>query len=381
MPIDIGIVGAGNRGQAHAGALSEFDTANVAAVADIDREAATELSEEHDVEDVYEDFRTMLDDAGLDAVSVCLHNNLHAPVAIAAAEAGCHIFCEKPIAATYADGRRMLDAANAAGVRLDVQNVRLFSDTTRAARQLVDDGALGEPLYGRGAYTRRRGRPYVDGYGTPAFVQSERSGGGAVIDIGVYVIGQLLYLVDNPDVRRVTGQVHDQVAAGYDESLVGPGAEYRDRVADSGYNVEDLGFGTAFLADGTAISIMTAWHVFGPDEPIYLAGTRGGVRLDEFEHYTTDNDYEATISYDLPEHARRRRLIDGEGAYSDDSYRRQFHHWLGNLTGEADRSIPTGEIALNTQLLMEGFYAASEAGKEVSADEITERSASTAADI
>ena len=116
MPVEIGIVGAGNRGHTHTRAYSEVDGADVVAVADIDQDAATELADEHGVPAVYEDFRAMFADAGLDAVSVCVHNNLHRPVAEAAADAGLHVFSEKPLAATYTDAKAIADACDDDGV-------------------------------------------------------------------------------------------------------------------------------------------------------------------------------------------------------------------------------------------------------------------------
>ncbi|MGA9400312.1 Gfo/Idh/MocA family protein, partial [Haladaptatus sp.] len=103
--INIGIVGAGNRGQLHAREYTTIENASLVAVADIDEESAHSLAAEYDIPSVYSDFRDMLYDADLDAVSVCVHNNLHPPVAIAAFEAGCHVFCEKPLAATYTDAK------------------------------------------------------------------------------------------------------------------------------------------------------------------------------------------------------------------------------------------------------------------------------------
>ncbi|PSQ01674.1 hypothetical protein BRC95_11830 [Halobacteriales archaeon QS_5_68_33] len=223
MPVEVGIVGAGNRGHAHA----DVDGADVVAVADIDQDAATTLADDYDVPVVYGEFQDMLDDAALDAVSVCVHNNLHWPVTEYAADARVHVFCEKPLAATYTDAEAMAETAEEAGVHLGVQNDRLFSPETRAARTLVDAGELGEPYYARGVYSRRRGRPYIDGYGTPGFVSKESAGGGPVIDIGTYVVGQLLNLLGN----------------GENQST------YTDRLDESGHDIEDAGMGMAHLAD------------------------------------------------------------------------------------------------------------------------------------
>ncbi|WP_436907593.1 Gfo/Idh/MocA family protein [Halosimplex marinum] len=381
MAVEIGIVGAGNRGGAHADAYDEVDGADVVAVADIDEEAATALAGEHGA-DAYGDVREMLDDADPDAVSVCVHNNLHRPVAEAAADAGAHIFTEKPMAATYTDAKAMAEAAESAGVRIGVQNYELFSDETRAASRLVDDGELGEPYYARGVYSRRRGRPYIDGYGTPGFVSKESAGGGPVIDIGTYVLGQLLYLLGNADVERVGGATFERTDDAYAEELVGENRDtYTGRLEESGYDVEDAGVGTAHLADGSVLELRAAWHMYLPDRPSVVAGSQGGLQLDPFEFYTTTGDYEATVSLDLDEYERRQGLIAGDGyetAETDD----QFAHWIDTIEGDVDgEPIPTGELALNSMRIMEGIYLSQEAGRELTAEEIAERSESTAVEL
>lgn len=376
MPIEIGIVGAGNRGQKHAEEYGALEEADVVAVADVDEEAATTLASEVGAS-VYGDYRELLEDASLDAVSVCVHNNLHRPVTVDAADAGCHVFCEKPMAATYADAKAMADACEAAGVHLGVQNVELFTPETQAARRLIDQGELGEPYFARGVFSRRRGRPFVDGYGTPSFVRTDAAGGGPVIDVGTYVVGQLLYLLGNAPVERVVGRTFEHTAETYDPSLVGEDRSvYAERLEQSGYDVEDVGLGFAQLEDGSTLGLRAAWHQFLPAEASVVAGTRGGLRLDPFEYYTTTADYEATATVDLEGYERRQRLLESEDGYDDaDDGDPQFAHWIGTLTGSVEEPIPTGDLALSSTLLMEGIYRSEDAGRELTAAEIAERSA------
>ncbi|QLH76229.1 Gfo/Idh/MocA family oxidoreductase [Halosimplex rubrum] len=381
MTVEIGIVGAGNRGQAHADSYGDVDGADVVAVADIDEEAAAELADDHGA-DVYGDFRDMLDDAGVDAVSVCVHNNLHRPVAEAAADAGAHIFTEKPMAATYADAKAMADAAETAGVHIGVQNYDLFNDETRAASRLVDQGELGEPYYARGVFSRRRGRPYIDGYGTPGFVSKDSAGGGPVIDIGTYVLGQLLYLLGNADVERVGGATFEKTDDAYAEEQVGENRDtYTGRLEESGYDVEDSGVGMAHLADGSVLELRAAWHMYLPDRPSVVAGSQGGLQLDPFEFYTTTGDYEATVSLDLDEYERRQGLIAGDGYETADTGD-QFAHWIDTIEGDVDgEPIDTGDLALNSMRIMEGIYLSQAAGRELTAEEIAEQSESTAVEL
>ncbi|WP_258560369.1 Gfo/Idh/MocA family protein [Halorhabdus salina] len=355
MAIEIGLVGAGDRGHHHAGEYEELEAASVVAVADVDREAAIELAGEFDVPAVYEDALAMLDDATLDAISVCLHNNLHRPIVEAAAAAGVDAFCEKPLAATYADAAAMVDAAEDAGIELGVQNNELFSPETRAGKTLIEGGDLGEPYYARGVFSRRRGRPFVDGYGTPAFVSKESAGGGPVIDVGTYVLGQLLYLLGNARVERVGGETFEHTEATYDADLVGENQEkYTDRLASSGYDVEDAGVGWAHLADGSVLELRAAWHMFLPDRPNVIAGTQGGLQLDPFEFYTTTEDYEATVSIDLDGYEARQALLESESGYDFERDIGQFHHWIETIDGRAENPIDTAGLALNAMRIMEG---------------------------
>jgi predicted dehydrogenase len=381
MTIDIGIVGAGNRGEAHATQYADVEDAHVVAIADVDESAATALADALGGTPYFE-YRDMLQDADLDAIDVCVHNNLHRPVAVDAAAAGCHVFCEKPLAASYADAAAMVEAAREADVHLGVQNYELFSAETTAAKTLVDDGEIGEPYFARGVFSRRRGRPYVDGYGTPSFVTKDAAGGGAVIDVGTYVVGRLLYLLGNAHVERVSGATFEHTADSYDADLVGDAHEdYEQRLEESGYDVEDAGMGFARLEDGSLLTLRAAWHMFLPDDSDLLAGSKGGVQFDPFEYYTTASDYEATVSLDLEEFERRHALLESESGYEPASSAGQYHHWVDTIRGVAEPVVPTGEIALNSMLVMEGIYRSEAAGRELTADEIADRSESTAVDV
>lgn len=113
----------------------------------------------------------------IEAVDVCLHNNFHAPMSIAAMEAGKHVYCEKPIAGSYRDGAAMLKAARATGKMLHIQLSTLYTQETKAAKILIDGGKLGKLYHARSTGFRRRGRPFVDGYGTTAFTQKATASG------------------------------------------------------------------------------------------------------------------------------------------------------------------------------------------------------------
>ncbi|WP_137284314.1 Gfo/Idh/MocA family protein [Halorussus salinisoli] len=391
-PVRVGIVGAGNRGRNHAARYDRIPGAEVAAVADIDEPKAEALADDYGAES-YASHREMLGAADLDATNVCIHATLHAEVTVDALEAGTHVFCEKPMAGSYADARRMADAADRTGNRLAVQNQLLYTVETRAARALADAGELGDVYHGIAARSsgfafdasddpeevplgaRRRGTPYVDGYGSPPFVREETAGGGVVLDLGSYTVGQLLYLMGSPDdglptVERVRGETFRTVP-----ERVSDGSEYARRIEESGYDVEDVSAAFVTFEDGSVLSIRTSWSRYAEGESSAVVGTEGGVRLDPFEYFSTVADVEMRASADLEEYLFRQQLLDGERgrrAYEFGLWADPLYQWVDSLLGNDD-PLPTDELALESMVVTDGIYRSAEAGREVTREEVIER--------
>ncbi|PSP55584.1 gfo/Idh/MocA family oxidoreductase [Halobacteriales archaeon QS_1_67_19] len=383
-PIRIGVVGAGNRGRNHANRYERIPGAEVVAVADVDEPRAERIAERHGA-DHYPSHEALLEQADCDAVNVCVHAALHAEIGIDAAAAGVHVFCEKPMADGYAAARRLREAADDAGVELAVQNQLLYTKETRAARSLVEAGELGdvyhavagrspgyafnpEPVEGQ-VGPRRRGTPYVDGYGSPAFVREETAGGGAVYDLGSYTVGQLLYLLGSPTVKRVRGETFQTVP-----ERVADDGEYARRIEDSGYDVEDGGVGFVTFRDGTVLSVRASWARYADVEPSALVGTEGGVRLDPFEYFATVGDVEMRASADLDEYLFREQYLRGERgrtAHREDLWPDPLYHWIESLRGAA-ASPPTADLALESMVVLDGIVRSASEGRELAREEIVD---------
>ncbi len=144
--VNIGIIGTGRIGRMHAENLAyRVPGANLVAVADIFVEAAEKVAAELGVPAAYKDHRRILDDQDIEAVLICSSTDTHAQFIQEAAEAGKHIFCEKPIALDLAQIDRALAAVEEAGVKLQVGFNRRFDPSFRRVRELVASGQLGEP--------------------------------------------------------------------------------------------------------------------------------------------------------------------------------------------------------------------------------------------
>jgi predicted dehydrogenase len=364
QPIRVGIIGCGQIAQHHLREYAKLsaDDVKVVAAADINEACARETAAKFGFEHVYTDFRKLLERDDIDAVDVCLHNNLHRAVTEAALRAGKHVYCEKPMAGSYRDAAAMLETAKQTGRKLSIQLSTLYFNETRAAKELIDAGELGELYFARSAGHRRRGRPYVDGYGTPTFVQKQSSAGGALYDMGVYHIAQMLYLLGNPKVARVSGKTYQKT--GMDEN----------RRAHSGYNVEELGLGLVRFEGDVTLDIIEAWAIhLDSFEGSYVVGTQGGVRLAPFGFFRSAGHLDINASANLDAANLRWNRVVGDHAY----YSAAQPHWIAALQGKVEL-LPTAQIALNTMLISEAIYLSSARGEEVSAAEVVEASQSTA---
>ncbi len=360
--IRIGVVGVGMIGKSHLKTYAGIPGAKIVAVSDLNEAEAQRVGAEYGATNVFSDFRKLLALGEIDAVDVCLHNNLHAPVTIAALEAGKHVYCEKPMAGSYTDAKAMLGASQTTGKKLHIQLSTLYSKEHKTAKRMIAAGALGKLYYARSVGFRRRGRVWVDGYGTPAFVQKEVSAGGAMYDMGVYHISQVMDLLGNPDVKTIAGSTHQEIPM------------YEDRAKSAGYSVEELGLGFVRLAGGITFSVEEAWAMhYDASESSKVLGSLGGLKLSPLTYFSTVADVEQSASLDLGSADTRWHRVENDY----DCYDSSQHHWIAALQGRVEL-LPTARIALNTMLISEGIYLSQERGREVTADEVGEASKSTA---
>jgi myo-inositol 2-dehydrogenase/D-chiro-inositol 1-dehydrogenase len=149
--VRIGLIGAGMIGHAHAAVLRGLagvwpDRVALAAVADPDERARTRCQSVHGIADAYAEPRALLDDGAIDAVFICTPTVFHAELVRAAAAAGKHIFCEKPLAMSHAEGLDMLAVVRRAEVKAQVGLVLRFSAVYTVMRDLLRTPQTGAPV-------------------------------------------------------------------------------------------------------------------------------------------------------------------------------------------------------------------------------------------
>lgn len=218
------------------------------------------------------DYRELLDRDDIHIINVCTPNYLHKEQAIAALAAGKHLYCDKPLAMNAAEAREVVDAAERTNLTCQITFHNRFSPAMLRARQLVEDGFLGDILSFRGVYLH-------SGYADPDRPMSWRldlaqSGGGALVDLGSHLIDLMRMLVG--DFARVQGNLQTIVK----ERPIAKGSPEKETVL-----VDDLAVMQVELASG-AIGTLEASRVATgaqDDLRIEIHGTRGAIRFDMME--------------------------------------------------------------------------------------------------
>lgn len=206
----------------------------------------------------YADYFDLLS-ADVDAVIICSENARHAEMTVAAAKAGKHILCEKPIATTVEEGIAMIQAAEENGVSLMIAFPCRFNAVAQKLKQLVDSGSLGRIVALNG--TNRGSMP--GGW----FVEKDRSGGGAVMDHTVHVVDVMRWIMPGAEVKEVYAEA---------------GTLFHD------VDIDDCGLLTFEFDNGVIASLDPSWSrsksfpVWG-DVTLEVIGTRGSARVDLFK--------------------------------------------------------------------------------------------------
>ncbi|MGQ9730158.1 MAG: Gfo/Idh/MocA family protein [Candidatus Zipacnadales bacterium] len=349
--IRCGIIGTGMIGKTHINRYKEVAEAEVIAVCDIREEEAQRVAQTNNIPYVFTNYKELLKLEEIDVVDVCLPNALHCPVTCDALKAGKHVYCEKPMANSAAEARKMLRTAQETGKTLAIQLGTLFSGEAHAAKRVIDAGLLGRIYFAKSSYYRRRGRCYVDGYATPPFVQKEVAGGGALADMGVYHLGLMVWLLGNPDVLTVSASTFQEIPMD------------QKRAQESGYNVEEFATGFVRFAGDITLFFEEAWatHMEGEGEGFRVFGSHGGLRVQPFGFFTDIADMQADVSFNVGMYESRQSLYYGD---AHKALRHQQMNLVWALLGRVPL-LETAPIACKVAEITEAMYRSAKMGREI----------------
>jgi predicted dehydrogenase len=256
------------------------------------------------------------------------------------------VLCEKPIAMNWAEGKEMVDAAHSADRVLMVGLNSRFSSEAQVLKRYIEAGELGEIYYAEATMMRERGIP---GYGV--FVRKAYQGGGALIDIGVHVLDQTMWLMGNPKPVAVMGATY--AAFGHRAELVSLGPHWDSERFD----VDDMGIGMVRFANGATLILRVTWAAYIAKylEEQRLLGTEGGAFKSPLQIY---REAHGTLTDITPTHLPEvKRTHDAE-----------IEHFLACVRGERECMVVPEQV-LDVQAVLDAIYTSSETGREIRLNE------------
>ena len=332
--VKVGVIGLGI-GKWHLDSFRSTKHAEVVALCDADERRLHECGAEAQITRLYTDVGRMLRDRDVDAVSVCLPNFLHADVACAALRAGKHVLCEKPLASSVKDARRIVQAERKSGRMCMVAMKFRFSPEAHCIARELRKGAFGDVYYGYTHYLRPVG-------GIPTgtgnwFITKDKSGGGALIDNGVHLLDVNWYLMGCPKPVYAFGSTY----AKFGPQMKG--------VKDS-FDVEDFGCGLIRFDNGASIYLDNAWASMTDETVIGLRvlGTKGGATMWPFGIVKPRRGKNVHVTPDL----------------AGRTFQTQFEHFVRCILDDCGSLSPASHGLLVLKML-DAIYRSSEKGAGV----------------
>ncbi|WP_341486996.1 Gfo/Idh/MocA family oxidoreductase [Pararhizobium sp. A13] len=263
--IGLGVIGCGNISMTYLKNAALFAGIELRACADISADMAALRAREYNIR--AESVDQLLADSEIDLVLNLTIPAVHFDVTMSALSAGKHVFTEKPLATSAADGRTLVAEASARGLLLGSAPDTFLGAAGRRARRLMEEGAIGRPVSGT-AFMMGRGMEHW--HPNPQFYY--QPGGGPVFDMGPYYLTMMVNLL-GPVVR-----VMAMATKGQEERLITAEGPFQNTTFKVGTPTNVLSL--LEFQSGAAVNFGASWDVFRhSNHPIELHGTEGSIRL------------------------------------------------------------------------------------------------------
>lgn len=339
--VKFGIIGGGMAGPLSAGALRDIPEAEIVAFCDVNPQVAKEFSARYQIPNYYTDYRELLAYPGLDAVCVVTPPHLHEEMVVAAARAGKHVMCEKPIALNCNAADRMIAACEKAGVKLGVISMYRFMDQARLIKKALVEGRLGRLISVDCSGKCFRSDAY---YASGAWRGTWKGeGGGSLISQTVHFIDLMLYWVGEPEslFGRYMTTVHPDIEV--------------DDIANASFKLKNGAIGT--LQSGTAVRPGYPRH-------IEIHGEKGTIKIVE------EAIVEWKVEGDREEDYLTKTIADSgdtattAGYVATENHRRQLTDFIHAIQENREPMV-NGEEGRRTLAFIRAIYQSGDTGRAV----------------
>lgn len=355
VKLRVGIIGCGGIANGkHMPSLSKIERVEMVAFCDLIEEKAQKAAKQYGAPDakVYTDYRELLKDKSIDVIHVCTPNRSHSEITVASLEAGKNVMCEKPMAKTVEDAKKMLDAAKRTGRKLTIGYQNRFRPDSQYLKEICQRGDLGEIYFARAHAIRRRAVPTWG-----VFLNEYEQGGGPLIDIGTHSLDLTLWMMDNYKPKYVVGNTYHKLAPRENSANAwGPWDPKK-------FTVEDSAFGFITMENGATIVLESSWALNSLDvgeAKTTLCGTEGGADMDDGLRINGEDLgrlYTTKPSLDVGG-------VDFYDGNKSDPAEMEARSWIDSIV-EDRAPVTKPEQAFVVTQILEAIYKSAESGEPV----------------
>ena len=343
--VRLGLIGMGLIGTPHAQTLRKVEECDLVAVADVDekhKETAAELGVRF-----YQNYEEMIRRETFDGLIIATPNHLHAPMGIACAERGLHLFVEKPVTSNLTDADQLIDAAKRNNVRILVGHQRRFNARVEKARDVVRGGELGKLVGATITWALLKPAEYFEG----PFAWRRNKGGGPILINLIHEIDNLRYICG--EIREVFAMTSNKVRNFSIEDTAGITFRFANGAV-----------GTAFVSD--CVPSLSAYEATTGENPLipndfgncyHFYGTDASLLFPQLKKLFYSDPARLGWHYPITEQGVK-------VSHEDDPYVKEFRHFAKVIRGEESPRI-SGEDGRRTLEVTLAVQRSGETGQPV----------------
>lgn len=351
--IKVGIIGCGGIANGkHLPALKQLDNVEIVAFCDLIEEKAQNAAKEYGAPGakVYKDYKELLKDKSIVAIHVCTPNKSHSFITIDALDAGKHVLCEKPMAKTAAEAKKMLEAAKRNKKLLTIGYQGRYMPEVQYMKKIADAGELGDIYLAKPHAIRRRAVPTWG-----VFLDEEEQGGGPLIDIGTHALDLTLWIMDNYKPKYAVGTTYKKL-----NNQTDTGNELGDWDPEK-FTVEDSAFGFVVMENGATIILEASWALNTLDVGelrTTICGTRAGI--DNWDGVRINKVHAGKMTVERPQLGPGGvAFFDGQSCSPEVMEQKVFYSAIQNGTP----LVTLPEQALVVSQILEAIYTSAKTGQ------------------
>ncbi len=349
--LNVAVIGCGNiANSAHIPNYIANENVEIKYFCDIIPERADAAVKKYGCGKAIYDYREILNNDDIDAVSVCTHNDCHSEISIDFMKAGKDVLCEKPAARTLKEAVKMQSVCHETDRILSIGVVNRYNDAVNRVKKMISDGELGEVFHVYASFRAHRSIPGLGG----DFTTNSSSGGGALIDWGVHYLDLIMYCCGDPRPLTASGEAFCKLGKDMKNYVYeNMWAEETGDKENGTYDVDDSVTGI-IRTEGPTISFNGAWaqNIGVKETYIDFMGDKGGIRLEYGGYFT----FYTTKDGALVEEKQRFKMSD--------HYKNEIDSFVNScITHTPNQS--SIDNALLTLKIMDGIYRSSNIHKEV----------------